>query len=79
MPIVVLFLTIVWCVAASTQTTLAQGAATGGTKDVASPTMVFPIRPRDEQAAPTAVPNRAHRTQPVGRSWRIYRYRTYRR
>jgi hypothetical protein len=79
MPIVVLVLAIVLCVSVSIPAAVAQGAATGGTKDVGSPTMVIPIRPRDEQVAPTAVPNRAHRYQPAGSSWRYYRYRTYRR
>lgn len=32
-------------------------AATGGTNDTASPSMVVPIRPRNEPAGTTAVPN----------------------
>lgn len=52
---------------------LAQGAATGGTKDTApAPTMVFPVRPRDEPARPTAVPNIPHRQQRVYRLRRHY-------
>ncbi len=54
------FLVIVLCVSAFAGAAAAQGAATGGTKDTGSPAMVFPIRPRDEPPALTAVPNRSH-------------------
>jgi hypothetical protein len=54
---------------------MGQGAATGGTKDTGSPTMVFPIRPRDEPPSSTAVPN-VPRSQPsVVRLRRHYYYR----
>jgi hypothetical protein len=81
MPIIALFLTTVLFVAAAwTSAAVAQGAATGGTKDQGSPTMVFPVRPRDEPPAVTAVPNRSHRIHsPAGRSVLIYRYRNRRR
>jgi hypothetical protein len=52
----VLFLAIVFCVASLSEAALAQGAATGGTRDTAGPTMVFPIRPRNGPAPSTAVP-----------------------
>jgi hypothetical protein len=53
----------------------ATGEAWGqGTKDPSTPvpTMVFPIRPRDEPAAPTAVPNNSYTRpqQPPIRLWR---------
>jgi hypothetical protein len=81
MPIAALFMTIVLFVAAFTDVACAQGAATGGTKDMGTPTMVFPIRPRDEPPTRTAVPNRSHhRTHySTGRSVLIYRYRNHRR
>ena len=47
-----------------------------GTKDPSNPvpTMVYPIRPRDQPAPPTAVPNTSHTqqpyTQPPIRMWR---------
>jgi hypothetical protein len=74
MPIVALFLTIVLCVAAFPHSAIAQGAATGGTNDSGSPTMVFPIRPRHEPAAVTAVPNRVRRGYPAVRQRRYYYY-----
>lgn len=79
MPIAALFLTIVLLAAAFPDAALAQGAATGGTKDTASPAMVFPIRPRDEPATRTAVPNRSHHRihHSAGRSLLIYRYHTH--
>jgi hypothetical protein len=78
MPITALFLMIVLCVAAFSDSAMAQGASTGGTKDGGSPTMVFPIRPRDEPAAPTAVPNRSHRSPPPVSLRQNYYYRYYR-
>lgn len=74
MPIAMLFLAIVSCVAAFFPSAMAQSAATGGTKDVAPPGMVFPIRPRDEPTTPTAVPNQSRRAPNV-RVLPIYRYR----
>jgi hypothetical protein len=58
---------------------VAQGAATGGTKDTGSPTMVFPVRPREEPAPSTATPN-VVRHQPYVRPLRqnYYYYRRYR-
>ena len=47
-----------------------------GTKDNPAPTMVFPIRPRDEPARTTAVPNTSHTspyTQQQIRMWRARR------
>jgi hypothetical protein len=43
----------------------ADAAWAQGTKDPSNPvpSMVFPIRPRDEPAAPTAVPNTSHSRQ----------------
>lgn len=82
MPIAAFFLMIVLLVAAFTDAAFAQGAATGGTKDTGSPTMVYPIRPRDEPAASTAVPNRPHHRlhyYSMGRSVLIYRNRSHRR
>ena len=71
-----LFLTIGFCIAGFFDAALAQG-----TKDPSNPvpTMVFPIRPRDEPttAPPTAVRTRTFPSQPpihVGRAWR-YRVR----
>lgn len=78
MPIAVLFLMIAF-VSAFSQPAMAQGAATGGTKDSGAPTMVFPIRPRDEPARPTAVPNRSHRPHPSIRLRRGYYYHVHRR
>jgi hypothetical protein len=57
MPIATLFLTVIMCVVALSDAALAQGAATGGVNDTGSPPMVFPIRPRQEPARSTAVPN----------------------
>ena len=79
MPIAALFLTIVLGVFAFSHSALAQGAATGGTKDSGAPTMVFPIRPRDEPARPTAVPNRSHRAHPPIWLRRGYYYHVHRR
>ena len=42
--------------AVSPESAVAQ-AATGGTRDTAAPPMVVPIRPRNEPAGSTAVPN----------------------
>ena len=53
-------------------------AATGGTKDTAAPTMVFPIRPRNEPPSTTAVPNIAPPQQPVVRLRRAYPYYIHR-
>ena len=78
MPIAALFLTIVLYVLAFSHSATAQGAATGGTNDSASPTMVFPIRPRDEPATVTAVPTRPHHPHTI-RLRRSYRYRVHRR
>lgn len=68
-----LLLITVFCVSAGTETTWAQG-----TKDPSNPvpTMVFPIRPRDEPAPPTAVPNTSHtrQQQRTIHLQRIYRY-----
>jgi len=51
----------------------AQGAGTGGTRDVsAAPTMVFSVRPRDEPAGTTAVPNVPRPQQRVIRLRRAY-------
>lgn len=81
MPIAALILAIVLMVAASAHGAAAQGAATGGTKDTGAPTMVFPIRPRDEPPARTAVPNRSHRAHHyrAGRSVIIYHSGVHRR
>ncbi len=81
MPIAPLLLTIVLCVLAFSHSASAQGAATGGTNDSASPTMVFPIRPRDEPPTKTAVPNRSHHRVHnfAGHSLLIHRYRAHRR
>jgi hypothetical protein len=78
MPIAARFLTVVLCVVASFETALAQGAATGGTKDTGSPTMVYPIRPREEPAPSTAVSTIPPSQKPV-RLRRNYPYRIQRR
>jgi hypothetical protein len=53
-----------------------------GTKDPSNPvpTMIFPVRPRDEPARPTAVPNnsKSFPAQPVVRVRRAYRVRVLR-
>ncbi|SDT59727.1 hypothetical protein SAMN05444158_7371 [Bradyrhizobium canariense] len=52
-----------------------------GTKDPSNPvpSMVFPIRPRDEPAPSTAVPNTSHtRRQGTVQLQPIYRYPGYR-
>jgi hypothetical protein len=72
MPIAALFLTVALCVVAFSDAAIAQGAATGGTRDSSSPTMVFPIRPRDEPAPSTAVPNVAQPPAPIVRLRRNY-------
>jgi hypothetical protein len=74
MPLATLFLMIVLCVAAFSHSAMAQGAATGGTNDSGSPTMVFPIRPRDEPATVTAVPNRPRHAYPTVLQRRYYYY-----
>ena len=77
MPIAALLMA-VFCFVVSSDAAIAQGAATGGTKDVGSPTMVFPIRPRQEPTPSTAVPN-VRQSQPyVPRIRRGYRYYPYR-
>lgn len=56
----------------------AQGAGTGGTRDVnPAPTMVFPIRPREEPSGSTAVPNipRQQRAIRLRQPYYYYRYR----
>jgi hypothetical protein len=67
MRVSMLVLTVGFCVASFPDAAMAQG-----TKDPSNPvpTMVFPIRPRDEPATtrPTAVPNR---TFPPQRSIRV--------
>ncbi len=58
-------------------------AGTGGTNDRPGPTMVFPIRPRDEPPTVTAVPNRAYqyypqapvRVMPIRPAFRYRKYR----
>lgn len=81
MPIVAWFLVIALSVTAFAGAVAAQGAATGGTKDTGSPTMVFPIRPRDEPPTLTAVPNRSHHRMhySTGRSVLIFQHRAHRR
>lgn len=81
MPIAALVFMIILCVAACSDSAMAQGAATGGTKDSAPPTMVFPIRPRDEPPPLTAVPTKPYRAHGhhTGRSLLIYQSRTRRR
>lgn len=81
MPIAALALAMVLVMAAFATEAAAQGAATGGTRDSGAPTMVYPIRPRDEPPARTAVPNRSHYHfhNSAGRSVLIYRYRNHRR
>ncbi len=78
MPIAALFLTVVLCVVAFSDAAVAQGAATGGTRDAGSPTMVSPIRPRQEPAPSTAVPNVARGLEPVPRLRSPYYYHYYR-
>lgn len=58
----ILLVTFMFCAVASSESQVAQ-AATGGTNDTAVPTMVVPIRPRDEPVGSTAVPN-VYRTYP---------------
>jgi hypothetical protein len=79
MTIAKLLLTAVLCVVALSDAALGQSAATGGTRDTGSPTMVFPVRPREGPATSTAVPNIA-RPQPhvVPFSRNYYRYYPYR-
>jgi len=71
------FLLILCCVAPM-DAALAQ-AGTGGTKDSAAPTMVMPIRPRDEARGTTAVPNYWYQQQYVPRLRRSYPTRLQRR
>jgi hypothetical protein len=55
-------------------TCASDGALAQGTKDPSNPipTMVVPIRPRDEPAGSTAVPNRSYQQPYVPRFRRIY-------
>jgi hypothetical protein len=74
-----LFLTVILCVVAISDAAMAQGAATGGVNDTGSPTMVFPVRPRDGPAPSTAVPNVARGQQHVVPfRQHYYRYHPYR-
>jgi hypothetical protein len=57
---------------------LAQGAATGGVNDTSTPTMVFPIRPREGPAPSTAVPNVRRPLPHVTRLRSPYYYHYYR-
>jgi hypothetical protein len=73
-----LFLLTISVVAALPSPALAQGAATGGTRDTGGPTMVFPIRPRTEPGGSTAVPNRTPPPAPPVRLRRAYRHHIHR-
>jgi hypothetical protein len=73
-----LFLTVVLCVVAVSDAAVAQGAATGGVNDTGSPTMAFPVRPRQEPAPSTAVPNVPRGQQNVTRLRSPYYYHSYR-
>jgi len=77
MRILMVFLTISFGISSFFGAALAQG-----TKDPSNPipTMVFPIRPRDEptEIRPTAVPNRAFPAQPPIQVTPAYRYRIHR-
>jgi hypothetical protein len=79
MPIAALFLTVVLWIVALSDAAVAQGAATGGVNDTGSPTMVIPIRPRQEPAPSTAVPNVARGQQHVPWLRSPYYYRYYHR
>jgi hypothetical protein len=72
-------LIIVMCITALPSAVMAQGAATGGTNDRGSPGMVYPIRPRQEAAPSTAVPNVARTQTHVPRLRQNYYYYRYRR
>jgi hypothetical protein len=78
----ILFSTVIFCTFAASEAAMAQ-AATGGTRDTAAPTMVFPIRPRDEPATSRPVPNvyqqNRYQQYPPGnvRLRRIYRNQRY--
>lgn len=68
-----LILAILLCSIGLPYEALTQGAGTGGTKDASpAPAMVFPIRPRDEPAGTTAVPNVPRPQQRVIRLRRAY-------
>jgi hypothetical protein len=73
-----LFLTIVVSVGALSEAAMAQNAGTGGVNDTGSPTMAFPIRPRQEPAPSTAVPNVPGGQQHVTRLRSPYYYHSYR-
>jgi hypothetical protein len=67
---------ILLCLVGASNEAGAQGAATGGTRDVGTaPTVVFP---RDEPSRPTAVPNAPQSQQRVIRLRRAYPIRSYR-
>jgi hypothetical protein len=72
-----LFLIVGFGTATAADVAMAQ-AATGGTKDTAAPTMVVPIRPRNEPAGTTAVPNGSQQQQSVVRLRRTHSYRAVR-
>jgi len=64
-------LIILLCMIGVSHEARAQGAATGGTKDVGTaPTVIF--QPRDEPSRPTAVPNNPRPQQRVIRLRRAY-------
>ena len=57
MRIAPLLFTVIVCVVALSDAAMAQGAATGGTQDTGTGSQLFfPIRPRNEPRASTAVP-----------------------
>lgn len=71
-----LVLIILLCMTAARDEARAQGAATGGTKDVGTaPTVIF--RSPDEPSRPTAVPNNPRPQQRVIRLRRPYLVRSY--
>jgi len=78
MPIAALFLTLVLCVVPLSDAAMAQNAGTGGVNDTGTPTMVFPIRPRDEPTPSTAVPNVRRPLPHVTRLRSPYYYHYYR-
>jgi len=69
-----LFLMVLSGVVTASDAAMAQ-AATGGTKDAPAPTMVVPIRPRDEPARTNAVPTIPPAPPPQIRLRRAYPYR----
>ena len=77
-----LFLTVAFCVSMLIEAAFVEAALAQGTKDPSTPvpSMVVPIRPRDEPTRPTAVPNhnRTFPPQPVIRMRRAYRPYIYR-